>query len=41
VTIGLGKANAVEEVLVTWPDGSTQKLGPVKLDTTTRVEQAQ
>ncbi|MBI4659544.1 MAG: CRTAC1 family protein [Verrucomicrobia bacterium] len=40
VTIGLGSAETVEEVTITWPDGSTQKVPQVKLDSLTVVEQS-
>src|SRR5262249_23027334 len=39
VTIGLGDANAVQEVQVTWPDGSKQTVAQVKIDGLTVVEQ--
>jgi hypothetical protein len=39
VTIGLGKAEAVDEVIVTWPDGSSEKITQIKLDTVTLVRQ--
>jgi len=41
VTIGLGRTDSVDEVVVTWPDGSTQKVSPVKLGSLTRVVQVQ
>ncbi|MHB8522446.1 MAG: CRTAC1 family protein [Limisphaerales bacterium] len=39
VTFGLGEADHVEEVVVTWPGGATQKVGPVKIDGLTLVQE--
>lgn len=39
VTIGLGKSDAVDEVEITWPDGSTEKVTPVQIDKLTVVRQ--
>jgi hypothetical protein len=39
VTIGLGKADSVDEAIVTWPDGSSEKITQVQLDTLTVVRQ--
>jgi len=40
VTIGLDKADHFDELEVTWPDGSKQKVAQAKLDATTVIEQA-
>jgi enediyne biosynthesis protein E4 len=39
VTIGLGNASDVAEVLVQWPDGTTQRVESVPLDQLNRIEQ--
>lgn len=39
VTFGLGKAEAIDEVVVTWPNGATQKVSAVTIDALNRVEQ--
>jgi hypothetical protein len=40
LTFGLGKSDSIGEVLVTWPDGSSQKVASPSLDRLTVVEQA-
>jgi hypothetical protein len=39
VTIGLGKAGRVDELSITWPDGSVQKIESAPLDTLLVIEQ--
>ena len=39
VTFGLGRADRVEALWVTWPDGSTQMVTDVPIDTTIVIEQ--
>jgi len=39
VTVGIGKANRVDKVVVDWPDGLKQELTEVETDCLTRVEQ--
>jgi hypothetical protein len=39
ITIGLGKADHIEELEVTWPGGEKQKISNARIDTTTIVEQ--
>ncbi|MDZ4779781.1 MAG: CRTAC1 family protein [Planctomycetia bacterium] len=39
ITFGLGKADKVESLTVTWPDGKEQKVGDVKVDQLTEIEQ--
>jgi len=39
VTIGLGQATGVDELTVIWPDGSKQKVGSLKTDALTVIEQ--
>jgi hypothetical protein len=41
VTIGLGKARTVDEVVVTWPDGTSQRVDSVRLNQLTVVRQGQ
>ncbi|MBM3835336.1 MAG: CRTAC1 family protein [Verrucomicrobia bacterium] len=39
ITIGLGKAETAAEVVVTWPDGSSQKVDQVKIDSVNVIRQ--
>jgi hypothetical protein len=39
VTFGLGSTDKVDELIVAWPDGSRQKVGPVIMDSLTVVQQ--
>jgi enediyne biosynthesis protein E4 len=39
ITFGLGRTTRVDEVQITWPDGTTQRLASVPLNQTVRVEQ--
>jgi len=41
VTFGLGEANAVESLTITWPGGKTQDVAVESLNTTLRVTQAE
>jgi enediyne biosynthesis protein E4 len=40
VTFGLGTADRVDDITVTWPDGSAQHLGNVRIDALTVAEQS-
>ena len=41
VTIGLGSANRIQSVEITWPGGAVQRVEPVpRLDTMTRITQS-
>lgn len=40
VTFGLGSAEKIDEVHIRWPDGSTQELKDVSIDTLHKVQQA-
>ena len=39
VTFGLGRRDRVDELVVTWPDGSTQRLASPKVDQLVTVTQ--
>ena len=40
VTFGLGSAEKIDEVRIRWPDGSTQELKDVSIDTLHKVQQS-
>lgn len=40
ITIGLGNAISVEEIIVTWPGGTSQKLGSVQIDKLNVIQQS-
>ncbi|MCA9121138.1 MAG: CRTAC1 family protein [Planctomycetaceae bacterium] len=39
VTVGLGSVNSIEQVVIRWPDGSTQELERIGIDELTVIEQ--
>ncbi|MSU20416.1 MAG: CRTAC1 family protein [Pedosphaera sp.] len=40
ITIGLGNAISVEEIIVTWPGGTSQKIGSVQIDKLNVIQQS-